>query len=255
LPPERRRIADNSIRDTASVFSFGYNFAVDFDEQQEFNTALETAQSEGKEKLEWSIVLALLYFFLFPKEQEKTLYEAIESAYIQAWQLAIKEQAAKYGCPYARIGSPSGSSLREIQKLARRDSDSIAKTYNEDAQRALRRLYDANPLGAVGYYLNGMAEWASSRQQQKNLTIGITNVQNGYGIGLQDFVVNNQLETGFRLVGAPPVCPTCTYIMGLGEVDFQTVMAYGFGLIHVGCPHRWETTKVYKIPCDRMWVG
>lgn len=254
LPPERRKIADNSVRQTASAFSFGYNFQVDFEEQQEFNEALQTAQNEGRDKLEWAIVLGLLYFFLFPKENEKSLYESIESAYIQAWQLAIKEHAAKYGCPNARVGNPSGSSLREIKRMAKRDSESIEKTYNEDAQRTLRKLYEANPLGAIAYYLGGMAEWANSRQQQKNLTIGIQNTQAGYQLGLEDFMLNNRIETGFRFAGSPPVCPTCTYLMGLGEVDYDTMASNG-APVHPNCPHYWVSTRVYKIACSSMWNG
>lgn len=256
LPPDRRAIASKSISDTSGVFSaISQNTKVDIEEQNELDEALLNAQIEGKDKIDWSIVLALLAFFIFPAEQTKSLYDAILAAYISAWQLAIREQAAKYGCPYAQAGYPRGASLQEIVRLARRDADSIVNTYNTNAQSALRQLYEANPLGTVNYYLSGMREWATSRQQQKNLTIGIYNVQNGYGLGLQDFVAHNRIETGFRLVGPPPVCPTCMYLMGLGEVDYQTVMSYGFGGIHANCPHRWETTKTYTITCDKMWTG
>jgi hypothetical protein len=254
LPPDRRRIAERSVRDSAAVFSFGYNFAVPFDEQSEFNEELATAQAEDSKALEWAIVLALLAYFLFPKEQESMLYESILNAYVSAWQLAIKEQAAKYGCPNARIGSPSGASLREIKRLVKRDADSIAKTYNENAQNALRKLYDANPLGNVAYYVNGMAQWANTRQLQKNLTIGINNVQVGYQLGLQDFHVNNQLQTEYRFSGAPPVCPICSKLMSLGAVDYQT-MASNFCPVHSNCPHYWVSTKAYKIPCATMWTG
>jgi hypothetical protein len=227
---------------------------VPFDEQSEFNEELATAQAEDSKALEWAIVLALLAYFLFPKVQESTLYESILNAYVSAWQLAIKEQAAKYGCPNARIGSPSGASLREIKRLVKRDADSIAKTYNENAQNALRKLYDANPLGNVAYYVGGMAEWANTRQLQKNLTIGINNVQSGYQLGLQDFHVNNQLQTEYRFSGAPPVCPICSKLMSLGAVDYQT-MASNPAPAHSNCPHYWVSTKAYKIPCATMWTG
>lgn len=254
LPPERRRIADSSVRETASIFSFGNNFEVPFDEQLSFNEALQSAQTDNH-ALEWSIVLGLLAYFLFPESQVKSLYDSILKAYSAAWQLAIKEQAAKYGCANARVGSPSGASLGQMKEWAKRDAESIEKTYNREAQSQLSKLYDANPLGAVQYYLTGMAEWAMSRQTTKNLTIGINNVQAGYGLGLQDFVVNNQLKTQFRLVGPAPVCRDCSYLMGLGAVDYDVVMRYGFGLIHPNCPHRWETTKVYKIDCGALWAG
>jgi len=254
LPPERRKLADNSVRQTANAFSFTNNFAVPFDEQQNFNEELATATNEESHALEWAVVLALLTYFLFPRSEVKSLYESILEAYSAAWQLAIKEQAAAYGCPNARVGSPSGASLRQMKEWAKRDSESIANTYDENAQSALRKLYEVNPLGNVAYYLNGMAQWASSRQAQKNLTIGIQNVQGGYQLGLQDFHVNNQLRTEYRFGGSPPVCPICSRLMGMGAVDFETMASNG-APVHPNCPHYWMATKTYRIPCNEMWTG
>lgn len=254
LPPDRRKIADSSIRETAAIFSFSYNFEVPFDEQMRFNEELAGAQSEDSKALEWALVLALLAYFLFPESEVKTLYDSILKAYSAAWELAIKEQAAKYGCPNARVGNPSGGTLAQLREWAKRDSESIAKTYNTDAERTLSKLYEANPLGNVAYYLAGMAQWASSRQAQKNLTIGIQNVQAGYQLGMQDFHVNNQLQTEYRFSGSPPVCPVCSKLMSLGAVDYVTMATNG-APIHPNCGHYWVSTKSYKIPCVQMWTG
>jgi len=253
LTTERRKIADASVQETASIFSFINNFAVPFDEQMAFNEELTTAQGD-EGALEWAVVLALLAYFLFPRSELKTLYDSILEAYSSAWQLAVKEQAVKYGCPNARIGNPSGASLRQMKEWAERDSDSIANTYDENAQSALKKLYEANPLGTVAYYLAGMAEWASSRQAQKNLTIGINNVQGGYQLGLQDFHINNQLRTEYRFGGSPPVCPICSRLMGMGAVDYETMASNG-APVHPNCPHYWTSTKAYTIPCNGMWTG
>jgi hypothetical protein len=253
LPPERRKIADNSVRDTAQVFSFTNNFAIPIDEQLEFNEDL--AQVEEGKGLEWAIVLALLAYFLFPKHEEKSLYDSILSAYVSAYQLALKEQAGRYGCAFARIGNPTAYSYAEMQAWAQRDSESIAKTYDKEAESALRKLYDANPLGTISYYVNGMAQWAVSSRAKRNLVIGIQNAQKGYGLGLQDFHVMNQLETKYRLVGAPPVCPVCVRVFSMGYVDYAFAASYGMAGLHIGCPHWFESVRTYQIDCATMWSG
>jgi hypothetical protein len=255
LPTARRAIATQSIEDTSAVFaSVAASTVIDLEYQQEYQESLVTAQNEGLSALEWSIVLGLLAFFLFPREQEKSLYESIESAYVAAWQLAIKEQALRYGCNVARVGSPSGSSLAEIRRMVKRDVESIMKTYDANAQSALRKLYDANPLAPISYYLNGMQEWANTRQLQKNLTIGINNVQAGYQLGLQDFHVKNALRTKYRFTGAPPVCAVCSRLMGMGSVDYET-MASNPASVHPNCPHYWVSVNTYTIDCASIWTG
>jgi hypothetical protein len=253
LPPERRKIADNSVRDTAQVFSFTNNFAIPIDEQLEFNEDL--AQVEEGKGLEWAIVLALLTYFLFPQNETKSLYDSILSAYVSAYQLALKEQAGRYGCAFARIGNPTAYSYAEMQAWAQRDSESIAKTYDKEAESALRKLYDANPLGTISYYVNGMAQWAVSSRAKRNLVIGIQNAQKGYGLGLQDFHVMNQLETKYRLVGAPPVCPVCVRVFSMGYVDYAFAASYGMAGLHIGCPHWFESVRTYQIDCATMWSG
>jgi hypothetical protein len=252
LPPERRKIADNSVRDTAQVFSFTNNFAIPIDEQLEFNEDL--AQVEEGKGLEWAIVLALLTYFLFPQNETKSLYDSILSAYVSAYQLALKEQAGRYGCAFARIGNPTAYSMAEMQAWAQRDSESIAKTYDKEAESALRKLYDANPLGTISYYVNGMAQWASTRQARKNLTIGINNVQGGYQLGLQDFHVMNSLQTKYAFSGAPPVCPICVRLFGMGHCDYET-MASNPAPVHPACPHYWVSVRTYSIDCATMWTG
>jgi hypothetical protein len=253
LPPERRKIADNSVRDTAQVFSFTNNFAIPIDEQLEFNEDL--AQVEEGKGLEWAIVLALLTYFLFPQNETKSLYDSILSAYVSAYQLALKEQAGRYGCAFARIGNPTAYSMAEMQAWAQRDSESIAKTYDKEAESALRKLYDANPLGTISYYVNGMAQWAVSSRAKRNLVIGIQNAQKGYGLGLQDFHVMNQLETKYRLVGAPPVCPVCVRVFSMGYVDYAFAASYGMAGLHIGCPHWFESVRTYSIDCATIWTG
>lgn len=254
LPPDRRKIADSSVRETAAIFGFASNFEVPFDEQMAFNESLGETQNEDSKALEWAVVLALLAYFLFPRSEVKTLYDSILSAYVSAWQLAIKEQAARYGCNGAIVGNPPAASLATMKEWAKRDSDSIADTYDKDAENALRKLYDANPLGNIAYYINGMAQWANTRQLRKNLTIGINNVQAGYQLGLQDFHVNNQLKTKYAFSGAPPICPICVRLYGAGHVDYQT-MATNSAPVHPNCPHFWVSVNTYQIPCSEIWTG
>ena len=252
LPPERRKIADSSVRDTAQAFSFINNFAIPIGEQLEFNEDLQSVE-EGK-ALEWAIVLGLLVYFLFPKSEEKSLADSILSAYVSAYQLALREQAGRYGCAFARIGSPTAYSMAQMKDWADRDAESIANTYDKEAESQLKKLYQANPLGAIGYYLNGMAQWASTRQARKNLTIGINNVQAGYQLGLQDFHVMNQLQTKYAFSGAPPVCPVCVRLFGMGHVSYET-MATNPAPTHPNCPHYWLSVRTYSIDCATMWAG
>jgi hypothetical protein len=254
LPPERRKIADSSVRDTAQVFSFTNNFAIPIDEQLEFNEELAEMQSEGR-VIEYAFIIGLLAYFLFPQNETKSLYDSILSAYVSAYQLALKEQAGRYGCAFARIGNPTAYSMAEMQAWAQRDSESIAKTYDKEAESALRKLYDANPLGTISYYVNGMAQWAVSSRAKRNLVIGIQNAQKGYGLGLQDFHVMNQLETKYRLVGAPPVCPVCVRVFSMGYVDYAFAASYGMAGLHIGCPHWFESVRTYQIDCATMWSG
>jgi hypothetical protein len=254
LPTERRQLAEKSVQETASAFSFTYNFQVPFDEQQELNEALERAQAEGKDSISWGVVVGLLYFFLYPREAEKPLYDSILSAYVAAWQNAVKEQAARYGCASARIGNPPRDSMAQLKEWAKRDSDSIVKTYDREAQSTLRKLYDSNPLGNTAYYLNAMSEWARTRQQQKNLTIGLNNIQGGYQLGLQDFHIHNKLQTKYRFVGSAPVCPICMRLFSMGHVDAQTMFSNPAPL-HPNCSHYWESVNTYEIGCKQIWTG
>jgi hypothetical protein len=254
LPNARRNIAERSAQEAGQVFSFSNSFQVDFEEQQEFSQSLQLAQNEGKEALEWAIVLGLLAYFLFPKEQEKSLYDSILSAYVSSYQLALKEQSMRYGCSFARIGSPTPYSYAQMQEWAKRDSSSIGDTYNREAHSKLKKLYEANPLGAVSYYLDGMAQWANTRALRKGLTIGINNVQAGYQLGLEDFHIFNKLETKYRFVGSAPVCVICVKLFSMGHVDFQTMQSNS-APIHVNCSHWWQSVNTYTIDCATIWSG
>ena len=255
LPPERRRIAEQSAQETGEIFSFTNNVVIGFSEQSEYNEALVSARENGRDSLSWEFVAALLLaYFLFPKEQQTALFDSILKAYVASWQNAVAEQAARYGCRGARIGNPPRDSLSQMREWATRDSDSITATYDKEAQNALRKLYDGNPLGNVAYFLNGMAQWASTRQQRKNLTIGIQNAQAGYQLGLQDFHVNNRLQTKYAFSGAPPICPICVRLYSLGHVDYQTMVSNS-APVHPNCPHYWVSVNTYQIDCATMWVG
>lgn len=255
LPSERRTIAEQSVQDMAELFGFTQNVVVDFDEQMELQEALAKAEADGKDKLDWRLIVAIfLAYFLFPHEKEKSLYDSILSAYVAAWESAIKEQASRYGCNISRVGKPPLASMMQIREWAKRDSDSIVKTYDSEAQNALRRLYESNPLGTTAYYLNGMASWASSRQQHKNLTIGINNVQAGYQLGLQDFHIGNKLKTTYKFVGSVPVCPLCMRLFTMGFVDYETMASNG-APVHPNCGHWWESVNTYQIECATMWTG
>lgn len=255
LPTERRRIAEQSAQETGEIFSFTNNVVIDYAEQSDYNEALANAKAEGKDSLSWELVAALfLAYFLFPKAQEASLFDSILNAYVAAWSSAIAEQAARYGCRGAVIGNPPRASLNQMREWAKRDSDSIISTYDKEAQSALRKLYDANSLGAIAYYLSGMAQWASTRQQRKNLTIGINNAQRGYQLGLQDFHVNNKLETKYAFSGAPPICPICVKLYSLGHVDYQTMVSNS-APVHPACPHYWVSVNTYRIDCATIWTG
>lgn len=256
LPPARRVLAETSVRETGQIFSFSNNFEIPFDEQVAFNEELGNLVLDRDAKaLEWSIVLALLVYFLFPQNEVKSLEASILSAYVAAYQLALREQAGRYGCAFARIGQPTAYSLEQMKAWANRDAESIARTYDKEAESVLKKLYQVNPLGTISYYLSGMSEWANTRQVRKNLTIGINNTQKGYGLGLMDFHTMNQLETKYRLVGAPPICPICVKVFSMGYVDYSVAASYGMASLHINCPHWFESVRTYSIDCASIWSG
>lgn len=254
LPPSRRNIANRSIQQTDSLFGDVASNEIGMQEQVELQKALNEAESKGRDGIAWSIVLGLLAFFLMTEKQKRNLYEIILSAYIDAYMLAIKEQAARHGCTSNTVKRPSGADLAKLERLAKRDAESIPDTYAREAQNELERLWRANPLGNLMYYIQGMQAWEARRGSRKSITIGIQNAQAGYQLGLEAFHIKNDLSSKYKFVGAAPVCKICVRLFGLGHVDFATMQSNP-APVHINCGHWWEEVSPKRIACNEIWVG
>lgn len=255
LPQSRRSIAERSIAQSSLVFDNAVSQSIGLDELQAFDEALQEAQVEQKEGLDWSLVLLLLGFFLISANQQDDLEEFILSAYIDAYMLGIRESAASHGCN-ASPRRPSGSQLAQLKQWAKQDAQSIGDTYQREAQNELQRLWLANPLGNIAYYTAGMTAWANQRKSHKSITIAINNAQKGYWYGQEQFILKNGLaiSSKWRFAGVPPICPICVRLFGLGHVDFATAQSNPLPA-HVNCPHYWEEVNPKNLGCEGLWLG
>lgn len=174
----------------------------------------------------------------------------------RAWQKGITDEARRFGCPAARGNAPRGNDLADMKRLAKRDAESIGKTWNRDVERQVEKLYQANPRGNRQYYISNMQRWVEQRNAYKAPQIALMTETNIRQLARSRFWDENNITAGFKLVGPPPVCKVCSQLIARGTVS-KAVKEKNEAPVHIGCTHEWNAvnTKPSRIPCQQMWIS
>lgn len=261
LPEPRRSMLLAAIQDILQ--SIGYNVVLDPGLlNEEYLAEIERRRQENAQGDDSGVLAALLALLLplvradaqIAVDATQELYNTLLQQRIQQWQVSMAEQAASCGCPGKPIPAPSGNDLAELERLSRRDVDSIFATQEREAQAFLERLVNEKPNEPPEFYVQAYQEWFQNRLAYKAPSIALTAAQDAYFLAQKRFVEMNQFETRYRLVGPPPVCPICTDLWTQGSVDQATKDSQG-APIHINCPHTWQIVDIPSLSCDIMWVG
>lgn len=199
-------------------------------------------------------IIALLY--KMTDDETVALQEDLLKQMTRAWQRGINDEARKFGCSTGRANAPRGEDLREMKSFAKRDAESIAKTYNRDVVREIERLYALNPRGNRRYYTVNMERWILRRNAYKAPQIALMTETNIRQYARQRFWKMNQITAGFRMTPLTATCKECIRIIARGTVSQAFMEKYPCPR-HIGCIHEYSTVNVKpaRIPCNRMWLG
>lgn len=184
--------------------------------------------------------LTLLY--QMQDADQRALQAEIEASLKRSYRETMTEQAQAVGNMIARGKDPSGTDLAEIRRIAALDAQSITNTWNQDVEREITRLYNANPRGNRAYYFKNLEAWADARGQWKNAQIALMNEGNGARIARESFIKNNDFTVLFRFDGPAPRERECAELFAVGEVDSEFVRRHETP-IHFGCPHGWIVSR------------
>lgn len=199
-------------------------------------------------------VMALLY--QYQPEEVIALQGTIVQRRIQAWMTALATKAREYGCGSNTPKLPSGRDATELDKMAKFDATSIAKTWDRDVLYKLLRLYENNPKGNRNYYAKNMEIWVKNRDQWKLPQIAITLEQSTRHYAQLRFYEENKISPKFVYSPSPRhVSDECKSRFSAGVVGIQYVKDNPVPA-HPNCPHDWiEVTTTIRIDCKVLWLG
>lgn len=198
-------------------------------------------------------VLALLY--QLQPEEVHAIEDDLLNQRKQAWRTALSQEAQRLGCRSASPRDPSGKDLRELRAMSHEDATSIAKTYNQDVERQLQKLYNANVRGNRNYYISNMEVYLARRSVSKSQQIALNTVQQTRGYAVSRFHQENGLRGNlYVFVGPPPVCSICVGHFAAGVVDQRYVDRNPIP-VHPGCPHEWQLQTTARLDCADIWLG
>jgi hypothetical protein len=174
----------------------------------------------------------------------------------QSWRTALEEKATQYYGRALRAYDPVGADLSFLRDMARRDAESIARTFNRSVEKQLARLFTANPRGNRHYYARGMEQWATQRETWHAPGVANYTVQRTREYAKKRFLDENDVHPrGFILAGPSPVCGECIEVMGEGVVNRRYVSAHPMPA-HFHCDHEWEEVPGAQAPpLAEVWLG
>lgn len=172
----------------------------------------------------------------------------------QVWIDTLNEQARRYGCNRASANPPRKNNLRDLKRMSDKDAKGIARTYNRDLERELKRLYAANPRGNRNYYYKNVNAWITRRNVWKSVQIALMTEGQTREYAKSEFYRNNDLRGRYIFVGPPPVCDDCARLFAMGQVS-ETVVGRYPNPQHVNCLHAWQLVTGQRVDCRDVWVG
>lgn len=197
-------------------------------------------------------VIALLY--RYTESDTDKLAKQLNERMRAAWVNALSELAKKHGCDRL-AGVPKGADARKLREDARRDAESVARTYNRELTEEINRLAAANPKGNRQYYISNLNKWQKKRDSHKLYAIGLNTDTNAREYAFQRFYMENAaLARRFVAAGPPAVCEKCITIFAAGVVDFAYTQSHPFPQ-HYLCPHWYQAVAPAKAECATLWLG
>jgi len=207
---------------------------------------------DGRTKLQQVIGL----FYQMQPEDVDALEASLLEQEKRAWRTALAEKAQQYAGRRLAPRDPSGADLRQLREWARRDAESVARTYNREVGRQIQRLFEANPRGNRVYYAKHMEAWAQARGAKHMPMVALNTVQQTREYAKERFRAMNGLRPrGFVLAGPPPVCEECNEAQAAGVVDESYIHRHPMPA-HFRCAHEWEEVPGARAPALRdLWLG
>ncbi len=197
-------------------------------------------------------VIAL--FYTMQTEDIAKLQTALVNQMTKAWRRGIEDEEKQFGSQMAKASPPRGRDLEEMKRLAKRDAESIAKTFNRNVENHLERLYIGNPKGNRHYYIRQMELWIQQRNAWKNPQIALMTEGNIRGYARSRFWEENNVGKTFRMYPLTATCKVCTQIIAKGNLTRKFIENHP-APIHIGCIHEYRVIENADISCRRMWVG
>ena len=187
-------------------------------------------------------------------DETAVLAREMERQRTAAWMDAMRTEARKVGYK-GPIPSPRGEALDMIRRQSITDARGVTETYNRDLERAIVKLYDANPRGNRNYYMRGIERWHAERARWKNKQIALMNDKSARHWAVSAFVEQNSVQSRYRFAGPAPVCDDCAEMFAAGVVD-QAFVDKTPAPLHPNCPHFWSTVRPkLGVPLSQLWVG
>lgn len=200
------------------------------------------------------LIQILLLLFSMQDDDITQLSTSILDQRKKVWIDTINEQARRYGCTRASASPPRKNNLRDLKRMSDKDAKGIAKTFNRDLERELKRLYAANPRGNRNYYYRNVNLWITARNVWKGMQIALNTETVTREYAIDQFRLNNDLRGKYLFVGPEPVCEDCAKLFSMGQVS-EAVKGRYPNPQHVNCLHSWQLVGGQRVDCRDVWVG
>lgn len=134
------------------------------------------------------------------------------------------------------------------------DARQIAKTYNRDVERKLKKLYESNPRGNRRYYAKNMRIYLEQRSSWKTVQIALQTETTTRAYAQEQFRNNNRIQAFYVFAGPSPVCSDCARLYSMGLVT-QSVVDRNPAPVHINCTHQWQSRPTQQVRCEDLWIG
>jgi hypothetical protein len=171
-----------------------------------------------------------------------------------SWVNHVSDLAKQHGC--TQLGqTPKGADAAKFKADAKRDAESIVKTYNRELKAEIARIIIDAPKANRNTIIKRLEAWKRRRDGHKIWAIGLNTDSNARERAFQRFYqMNAQIRRQFVAAGPPAVCVICLRIFASGIVDFEFTQRRPLPA-HYACPHFYRSVAPQKVDCAKLWVS
>lgn len=199
-------------------------------------------------------IIALLY--RMDEDDTRKTARQLNERYRASWVNTLSDLAKKHGC--SRLGQvPKGDDAKKFREDARRDAESITRTFNTQLENEIKRIIKDVPKANRNTIIKRLEAWKKKRDAYKTLDIGINTDGAARQYAFTRFYQeNSQIRRAFIAAGPPPTCAKCIRIFAAGIVDFEYTQQHPLGLLcHYNCPHFYRSVAPQKVECSTLWLS